>query len=58
MINPARSKPTRTRVSFEYGEAERMEEYLGANVCHAGIASANAADPSEIVLRMGVREIS
>lgn len=40
---------------FEYGEAERMEEYLGANVCHAGIASANAADPSEIVLRMGVR---
>lgn len=38
----------------EYAPAERLVEYLGANVCHAGIASADRADPSEIVLRMGV----
>ncbi|MEX1025872.1 MAG: acyclic terpene utilization AtuA family protein [Planctomycetota bacterium] len=40
---------------FEYGPEERMEEYLGANVCHAGIRSAETGEPSEIVLRMGVR---
>jgi hypothetical protein len=40
---------------FEYSAAERLVEFLGANTCHAGIASAERADPSEIVLRMGVK---
>lgn len=40
---------------FEYGPEERLEEYLGANVCHAGIAVPGAADPAEVVLRMGVK---
>jgi hypothetical protein len=40
---------------FEYGPEERMVELLGANVCHAGIASADAEDPPEVVLRMGVK---
>jgi hypothetical protein len=39
----------------EYASEERLVEFLGANVCHAGIASAERADPSEIVLRMGVK---
>ncbi|MBM3976668.1 MAG: DUF1446 domain-containing protein [Planctomycetes bacterium] len=33
---------------------ERLEEYVGANVCHAGIAAAEVA-PSEVVLRLGVK---
>lgn len=40
---------------FEYGPEERLEEYLGANVCHAGIAVPGATDPAEVVLRMGVK---
>jgi hypothetical protein len=40
---------------FEYAPEERLEERLGANVCHAGIASAERDDPTEIVLRMGVK---
>ena len=40
---------------FEYAPEERMEEYLGANVCHAGIDAAASAEPSEVVLRMGVK---
>ncbi len=40
---------------FEYGPNERIEEYLGANVCHAGIAVPGANDPAEVVLRMGVK---
>ncbi|MBI1382085.1 MAG: acyclic terpene utilization AtuA family protein [Planctomycetaceae bacterium] len=40
---------------FEYGPEERLEEYLGANVCHAGIQVPGAADPAEVVLRMGVK---
>ncbi len=40
---------------FEYSAAERLVEFLGANTCHAGIASADRPDPSEIVLRMGVK---
>jgi hypothetical protein len=39
----------------EYAPEERMVEFLGANVCHAGIASAETREPSEIVLRMGVK---
>lgn len=38
----------------EYAPHERLEEFLGANVCHAGIASAER-EPSEVVLRMGVK---
>jgi hypothetical protein len=33
---------------------ERLEEYVGANVCHAGIAAADV-NPSEVVLRLGVK---
>ena len=40
---------------FEYAPEERIEEFLGANTCHAGIAAADAADPPEVVLRMGVK---
>jgi hypothetical protein len=40
---------------FEYAPEERLVEFLGANVCHAGIAGAERDDPSEIVLRMGVK---
>jgi hypothetical protein len=38
-----------------YAPEERLVEYLGANVCHAGIASAEQAAPTEVVLRMGVK---
>ncbi len=40
---------------FEYGSEERLEEYVGANVCHAGIEVPGAGDPPEVVLRMGVK---
>jgi len=40
---------------FEYSAKERLVEFLGANTVHAGIAAADRADPSEIVLRMGVK---
>jgi hypothetical protein len=40
---------------FAYGEAERFEEFVGAGVCHAGIEGGVAADPTEVVLRMGVK---
>jgi hypothetical protein len=40
---------------YHYSQEERVVEFVGANVCHAGIASAAADAPSEIVLRMGVK---
>jgi hypothetical protein len=40
---------------FEYAPEERLEEYVGANVCHAGIEIPEAGSPSEVVLRMGVK---
>jgi len=40
---------------FEYADDERMVEFVGANVCHAGIATEGTGDPSEVVLRMGVK---
>jgi len=40
---------------FEYAEGERMVEYVGANVCHAGIEVSGGGEPSEVVLRMGVK---
>jgi hypothetical protein len=39
----------------EYAPEDKLVEYLGANVCHAGIADAASTAPSEIVLRMGVK---
>lgn len=38
----------------EYAPEEKLVEFLGANVCHAGIETADA-QPSEVVLRMGVK---
>lgn len=40
---------------FEYGPDERLVEFVGANVCHAGIPVPGAEAPSEVVLRMGVK---
>ena len=40
---------------FEYAEDERLVEFVGANVCHAGIPVPGADEPSEVVLRMGVK---
>jgi hypothetical protein len=40
---------------FDYAPEERLEELVGANVCHAGIDAADRSDPSEVVLRMGVK---
>lgn len=40
---------------YEYSPEERMVEVVGANVCHAGIAVPEADQPSEVVLRMGVK---
>jgi hypothetical protein len=39
----------------EFAPEEKLVEFVGANVCHAGIASAERADPSEIFLRLGVK---
>ncbi len=39
----------------EYGEEERLVELIGANVCHTGIATPEAGEASEVVLRMGVK---
>jgi hypothetical protein len=41
--------------SFRYAPEERLVEFVGANVCHAGIDVAGASEPAEIVLRMGVK---
>jgi len=40
---------------FTYSPEERLVEFVGSNVCHAGIAAAENGAPSEIVLRMGVK---
>ena len=40
---------------FEYAPEERMEEFVGAGVCHEGIAGGTSEDPPEVVLRMGVK---
>ncbi len=38
-----------------YAEDERLVEFVGANVCHAGIPLPGAEEPTEVVLRMGVK---
>jgi len=40
---------------YHYAPEERLEEFVGANVCHAGIDVPDAGEPSEVVLRMGVK---
>ncbi len=40
---------------YEYGPEERMEEYVGAGVCHEGIEGGTSQDPPEVILRMGVK---
>ncbi len=40
---------------FEYSPEERLVEYVGAGVCHAGTMTGDAAEPAEIVLRLGVK---
>jgi hypothetical protein len=40
---------------FTYSDEQRMVEFVGANVCHEGITIPEAGEPSEIVLRMGVK---
>jgi hypothetical protein len=38
-----------------FAEEERLVEFLGANVCHAGTAVPEYREPAEVVLRMGVK---
>lgn len=38
-----------------FAESEKLVEFVGANVCHAGIDVPNASEPSEVVLRLGVK---
>jgi hypothetical protein len=40
---------------FTYSDEQRMVEFVGANVCHEGIPIPEAGEPSEVVLRMGVK---
>jgi hypothetical protein len=40
---------------YTYSPEERLEEYVGANVCHRGIPVPGAEAPSEVVLRLGVK---
>lgn len=40
---------------FEYSEDEKLIEFVGANVCHEGVPVPGADDPSEVVLRLGVK---
>ena len=39
----------------EFSDDEKLIEFLGANVTHAGIPVAGADAPSEVVLRLGVK---
>jgi hypothetical protein len=38
-----------------FTEDERLVEFVGANVCHAGFDVPHADDPAEVVLRLGVK---
>jgi hypothetical protein len=38
-----------------FGEDEKLVEFVGAGVCHRGIAGGEIADPPEVVLRLGVK---
>ena len=39
----------------KFADSEKLVEFLGANVCHGGIESAERHDPVEVVLRLGVK---
>jgi hypothetical protein len=39
----------------EYSEEERLEEYVGAGECHAGLPGGTSDSPAEVVLRLGVK---
>ena len=46
------------RLEFDgctFSEDEKLVEFVGANVCHAGFAVPHASEPSEVVLRLGVK---
>jgi hypothetical protein len=38
-----------------FSEREKLVEFVGAGMCHAGIAGGESADPPEVVLRLGVK---
>lgn len=38
-----------------FSDEEKTVEFVGANVCHAGIDVPHASEPSEVVLRLGVK---
>jgi len=38
-----------------FPEQQRLVEFVGSGVCHAGIPSGESADPPEVVLRLGVK---
>jgi hypothetical protein len=38
-----------------FSEEERLVEFVGAGVCHAGIPGGESAEPPEVVLRLGVK---
>jgi hypothetical protein len=38
-----------------FGPEERLEEFVGAGACYAGIPGAESKDPPEVVLRLGVK---
>jgi hypothetical protein len=38
-----------------FSDEEKLVEFVGAGVCHAGIAGGEAADAPEVVLRLGVK---
>jgi hypothetical protein len=40
---------------YRYAPEERLEEFVGAGACHAGIPGAASDDPPEVVLRLGVK---
>lgn len=39
----------------EYSPEERLEEFVGAGECHAGLPGGTSDDPPEVVLRLGVK---
>lgn len=38
-----------------FRDEEKLVEFVGAGVCHAGVAGGESADPPEVVLRLGVK---
>ncbi|HPF13075.1 MAG: DUF1446 domain-containing protein [Planctomycetes bacterium] len=40
---------------YTYSPEERLVEYVGAGVCHAGMLPADTPEPAEVVLRLGVK---